>query len=96
MRSFLLSIFLLVGCSSYDRQVMTEFEPVGPDRFRYASQYGTFYAADSPGAEAERLDWLATWLQNNAMCSGGHEVTSRRQVAASSLAGRIIYEGRCL
>lgn len=85
----------LAGCATIDRGVVSDFRPTGPTTFVYRAQAGALdYPAGSPAAEQVRMDWLRTWLTDNAMCPGGYEITKRQEVAIG-FGARIHYTGRC-
>jgi hypothetical protein len=97
-----LSVLLaLTGCTGLDRAELSEFHRTAPDRFLYRASTNYFYVSDSRSwAEGERLRWLETYLELNAICSAGYELTSRRAGFryASPLGypvDDIVYEGRC-
>jgi hypothetical protein len=97
-----LSLLLgLASCTGLDRAELSEFHRIAPDRFEYRASTNYFYVSDSHSwAEGQRLRWLETYLDLNAICSAGYELTSRRTGLryASPLGypvDDIVYEGRC-
>jgi len=85
----------VAGCATLDRPLVTDFRPVTDSIFEYRAQASALeYPADSPAAEEVRMQWLRTWLDDNAMCPAGYEITDRREVKVG-FGARIWYRGRC-
>ncbi len=103
MKYFLIfsSIFILSSCSSFDRTLMSEFEPLPKKSFKFKSKSDLIYPEDSEGAEKIRMDWLETYLTDNNICAGGYVIEERKVVLVSeALIGPgklkdIYYYGRC-
>jgi hypothetical protein len=99
MRHLIIAAALLTGCATMDRPVMSHFEPLAGDTFRYVAKTDRLaYREDSADAEAERMRWLQTYLNDNKLCPSGYEITSRKPVVTADTFARahtIFYAGRC-
>lgn len=97
-----LIVWLLAGCSTIDRPAQSRFEPLpikdGVRQFKFTAIDSIPWPHDTPEGEAERMRWLTAYLQENAMCPAGHEVTSRETSLTKFAIGQqvtIYYQGRC-
>ena len=92
--------FVMAGCSARDRAATTEFTPNPADgTFEFRAGADTIRPLNSPGAEGERLEWLAYYMEETELCPNGYEITERVPVLVYSGIGDIhdiIYRGRCL
>jgi hypothetical protein len=97
----LLALLALGGCmDAVNRPTMSEFEPLGGDRFRYEATTAALTDPENdPDAEATRMRWLQTYLSDNGMCPDGYLIDERKPVVRSQTLGlvshRIYYRGRC-
>lgn len=74
----------VAGCSSFNRMMITRFEPIRaePDAqiFKYTVPADAAYPLDSERAERTRIEWLETWLKDNGYSPVDYEITSRQAV----------------
>lgn len=95
----LMASALLGGCAGYDRVMVTDFKPTGSGGFEYRGFADAVYPLDTQEGERSRLAMLDRWLEENAMCPRGYEITSRQPVrrARGLLADvhDVYYVGRC-
>jgi len=100
MRAFaLFCVFSLIGCVGSVHQ--EGFAVSGPGAFLYSAHTNPVMTANDDGtAERMRRDWIATALQEHAMCAQGYVIDTRRFVpdAAGPFGngGDVLYAGRCL
>lgn len=89
------------GCTALDRAELSSFHPFSTGRFEYRASTTLFYDASPDGwAEAERLDWLRSFVDTAAICPLGYHIVSRQVVFryASPLGysvDDIVYQGIC-
>ncbi len=77
---------MLVGCAGmhespdFERhrfsQLSEPFERTGILHFDVT--FGPNYPDDDAVAEAKRMEWLASWLEQRKMCLDGYEILQRR------------------
>lgn len=97
-----LAALSIAGCSSVDRIAMTSLEPAtvdGVPGFKFRARSDAIRPENNAEAEAERMRWLQTYLDDNAMCKSGFVIAQRQAVMISdALFGRILdifYTGTC-
>lgn len=93
-------LLLTSSCSPADRVMATRFAPFDATRFSFIAFADAVYPLDSPEAEAVRIDWLETHLDEHAFCAGGYRIAERKVVIRSKglLAdvADIYYTGECV
>jgi hypothetical protein len=81
---FILLLAALASCAGIDRRGVSTLEPLRSDAqfryFRFTAGTGVNYAVESASAEATRMDWLRTWLDDNGMADKTYEIVSRQPV----------------
>jgi hypothetical protein len=69
---------LLAGCAAPpERVVRDEFEPLGPDKFRYVVTATMLHPANSRDGEHHRIVQLQRHLAERGLCPNGYRVLSR-------------------
>lgn len=82
----------LAACSAVDRPMDSEWQPTGPDTFRFVSPDPS---AGNWWGEGYQDRWLEAWLADNHFCPGGYDITSRTFVKGGRMGSHDIWEGRC-
>lgn len=81
---FILMLVVLASCAGIDRRGMSTLEPLRSDAqfryFKFIAGTGVNYAVESSSAEATRMEWLRTWLDDNGMADKTYEIVSRQTV----------------
>ncbi|WP_143589606.1 hypothetical protein [Thalassospira mesophila] len=75
---------------------MSSFEPNSDGTFRYEVMKSS---SDGVYNEADRLNWLQMYLDDNALCPNGYEITEKKNILVQKSfigdAYREIIYGRC-
>lgn len=87
----------LTACAT--KTLDSSFKPKGDGTYEYEAFAGIGLPADSPAAEATRIEWLEQYLVDNRLCPNGYEIRSRQPVVVASNAlgtgHRIYYTVAC-
>lgn len=77
-----IALSLLAGCATQERLERTTFEPdqSDPSLFKYKAIADVTSPEHTQSGEAERMQWLRAWLDENNYVGRDYEIVSRKVV----------------
>jgi hypothetical protein len=94
----LLAVLPLCGCTYYERQTTTTFVTI-PNGFEFKAIADSDHKLDDPEAEARRMGFLETYLEENHVCPTGYAIKKRNPILREHDPDGdfydVFYQGRC-